>query len=327
MGFHDAEWAYSIDRPLAETAVLAALCHRTDDATHETFVGQQKIAQMIGSSAEKVHRALKALEVAGVISRSRRNGPGGYRTSDLIRVNVDTYLPNLPPGETPSRQNAYQEVRRDLPADSSEPTRQKVTAIDQPDDHPEVQPDLMPDAFDEVWAAWPKKTERKRSRELFLRKAKVRGLNTLKADIVRFGRAYAATTVIQFTPSLAAWLNRDRWNDPLPAQPPPTDDQWNAFMSEESGKRASAAMDALGSGPATIGERGHRNEPNARDALTTLRRERALPMDLDGLMIHAYRLGEGDPWAGYMRIKHATTAAFTTATNPAAALRARLETA
>lgn len=142
MGFHDVEWAYSIDRPLAETAVLAALCHRTDDDTHETFVGQQAIASMIGSSPEKVLRALRSLEAAGVISRTRRHSAGGYRTSDLIRVNVATYLTNHPLGDSPTRQNAYQENRRDLPDDSSAPTWQKVTAeinqIDQPEDHPDL---------------------------------------------------------------------------------------------------------------------------------------------------------------------------------------------
>lgn len=231
MGFHDAEWAYSIDRPLAETAVLAALCHRTDDATHETFVGQQTIAQMIGSSPEKVHRALKALEVAGVISRTRRNGPGGYRTSDLIRVNVDTYLPNRLDGETPTRQNAYQEIRRGLPDESSEPTRQKVRAIDQPDDHPEDQPDLTLDAFERAYDAWPKHMERKKSLQAFIKAAKKRPLEQLTADVLRFGLAYAASTEPRYVPALCVWLNGERWTDDLPTPPPPTEAQWQALLA------------------------------------------------------------------------------------------------
>lgn len=67
-------------------------------------------------------------------------------------------------------------------------------------------------------------------------------------------------------------------------------------------------------------------ERSARSALTTLRRERTLPLSLDELMTHARALGEnGNPWDGYLRIKQATEAALTGAMNPAAVLRARLK--
>ena len=239
MGFHDVEWAYSIDRPLAETAVLAALCHRTDDATHTTFVGQQAIAEMIGSSPEKVLRALKSLELAGVITRTRRHGAGGYRTSDLIRANVDTYPTNLLVGETPSGQNAYQENRRHLPDDSSTPTWQIVTAeeINQTD-HSEDQP-VSPSSreieneFDRAYASWPKKVERKRSLEAFKRAAKKRGVEDLVADVIRFGDAYRASTDPQYVPALCVWLRGERWTDDLPAPKAPSDAEWGAFLAEE----------------------------------------------------------------------------------------------
>lgn len=223
MGFHDVAWAYSIDRPLAETAVLAALCHRTDDATHTTFVGQKTIADMIGSSPEKVLRALASLDRAGVISRQRRNDSHGYRTSDLITVNVGTYLTENQQGETPSRQNSYQEIRRDLPDESSAPTWQKVTAEGQPEDHSEKdQPDLSFDAFEDAWLSWPKKTEKKRSQLAFARAAKRRGADATAADVIRFGQAYSLTTERQYVPALNVWLDRERWTDDLPqaaAQP------------------------------------------------------------------------------------------------------------
>lgn len=232
MGYKDAEWAYSLDRPLAETAVLAALCHRTDDKTHETFVGQQTVAEMLGSSPEKVMRSLKALEQSGVITRTRRNDTRGYRTSDLIRLNVDTYQPERLVGDSPTRQNSYQENRRDLTDFSSSPTRRKVTAEINQRDQPEDQPDLLR-AFERGWAVWPKKVDRKKSFAKFERlvKSGKRDLDELVVDIIKFGNAYAATTEKQFTPGLGVWLNGERWEDELPQQPIPSEDEWQAALA------------------------------------------------------------------------------------------------
>lgn len=217
MGFHDVEWAYSIDRPLAETAVLAALCHRTDDETHTTFVGQQAIAEMIGSSPEKVLRALKSLEVAGVITRTRRHGAGGYRTSDLIRVNVDTYVTNRLVGDSPSRQNAYQEIRRDLPDDSSAPTWQKVTAeeinqIDQPEDHPV--PPASPDGFDEFYSIWPRKRAKPAAQKAWAKAVKRASADQILSAAIAY-RDNPHRPEPHLIPHPATWLNQDRWNDEL----------------------------------------------------------------------------------------------------------------
>ncbi|WP_404434768.1 helix-turn-helix domain-containing protein [Microbacterium lacus] len=100
MGFQDATWAYGLTTlAMREKVVLAAVCLRTDDSTHETFVGQRTIAAMISASADTVLRALSSLEKAGAISRVKRHGSSGYRTSDLITVNVDTYPATSESGE------------------------------------------------------------------------------------------------------------------------------------------------------------------------------------------------------------------------------------
>lgn len=230
MGYHAVEWAYGLELRHAEKTVLAALCHRVDDETFETFVGQQEVARMIGSEVTKVRRALKALEDAGVLSREERRGRGGYRTSDLIRVNVDTYQANRLPGETPTRTNAYQANRRSLPGDLSLPTVQIAGAINSQliaSDHPERANDPKPtkeaidEAFDQAYASWPKKEKRQPSLEKFRKTVKdgKRTLEDLTADVTRFGQAYAATTAKQYTPALVVWLNGERWTDDLPTLP------------------------------------------------------------------------------------------------------------
>lgn len=85
--------------------------------------------------------------------------------------------------------------------------------------------------FEKVWAHWPKKTERKKSLELFKAKAKTRGLDDLTADVIRFGNAYANTTEKRYVPSLDVWLRNERWTDELPtASTDVINAQWDAAM-------------------------------------------------------------------------------------------------
>ncbi len=68
----------------------------------------------------------------------------------------------------------------------------------------------------------------------------------------------------------------------------------------------------------------HPHEPNAVRSLTALVTGRHLPIGTDELLSEAYRIGDGDPWNGYLSIKAITEAPITGARDPAAALRARL---
>jgi hypothetical protein len=146
MGYKDTEWAYRLDLPMREKVVLVAYCHRTDDATHETFVGQKTVAAMLGSSEKHVSRALGMLDRLGAITRTRRTGAGGYRTSDLVRVET-SYRTHSPQGSQPTRLPAHQAASPDLPDSQSRPTGPAVRAeeINQKD-QPEDQPVLSSDA-------------------------------------------------------------------------------------------------------------------------------------------------------------------------------------
>ncbi|PWC05432.1 hypothetical protein [Agromyces badenianii] len=230
MGFKDADWAYTLDLPMAQKVVLVAVCHATDDKTHQTFRGQETLAEMLGGSVEKVRRALGALDALGVITRERRSGSGGFRTSDLITVNVDTYRAESPQGESPTRQKAYKENRGDLPADLRSPTPQiegaeEIIQIDQPEDHPDTRPapsfgELVkavldkPDSFETFYAAWPRKVGKPQARKAWM-KARDRASNE---QIIAAAIAYRDNPnrpEKQFIPHPATWLNRDGWNDEL----------------------------------------------------------------------------------------------------------------
>lgn len=72
--------------------------------------------------------------------------------------------------------------------------------------------------FESAWSHWPKKTERKKSLEKFRAIARVRGVEQLTQDVIKFGDAYARSTERQFVPALVVWLNGERWDDELPGR-------------------------------------------------------------------------------------------------------------
>ena len=98
MGFKDADWAYELDLPTMQKAVLVAICHRTDDDTHVTLVSHATIAKMIGVNRSTVTTAVGVLERLGIIVRERRMA-GSYRTSDRTVVKT-TYVAESNVGES-----------------------------------------------------------------------------------------------------------------------------------------------------------------------------------------------------------------------------------
>lgn len=76
-------------------------------------------------------------------------------------------------------------------------------------------------AFEEAYAHWPKRVERKEALARFRVAVKRIDPADLVAHIERFGKAYAATTERQFIPALGPWLNGERWTDELPVASAP----------------------------------------------------------------------------------------------------------
>ncbi|RIJ19412.1 hypothetical protein DZF97_00725 [Clavibacter nebraskensis] len=63
-------------------------------------------------------------------------------------------------------------------------------------------------------------------------------------------------------------------------------------------------------------EPGHEREPDALRALATLVEERRLPLTAAELLPHASRLGDGDPWVGYLEVKRRSVQSLDDARSP-----------
>jgi hypothetical protein len=71
--------------------------------------------------------------------------------------------------------------------------------------------------FEQVWPSWPKKDDRKDALQKFhiaLRKFRGREGELVQA-ITAHAEAYRLYRELQFTPALAVWLNKERWDNPL----------------------------------------------------------------------------------------------------------------
>ncbi|MGF3057110.1 helix-turn-helix domain-containing protein [Microbacterium sp. YY-01] len=240
MGFKDAEWAYNLKLQQTQKAVLVALCHRADDKTHETWVGRKTLASMVGVDPRSITNALGALESMGVIKRSKRRRKNGYRDTDLITINTSWTGPqwnevqvkevqvnldqvNVVPfsGETDAhlRRTTFQATSKEvINQESINDHSHSAHANNDDDDDEHAQRDKqdLDAAFESAWAKWPKRTEKKRSREAFAKAVKKRDIDQLVSDITRFGEAHSLATETRYVPALASWLNGERWDDELP---------------------------------------------------------------------------------------------------------------
>lgn len=100
--------------------LLFVLADRVKDGEWETWVGQDAIAAEACLALRTVQRTMPELERLGLIDREARRRPDGYRTSDVIRLNVggDPVSPARVSPDTESPDNLAGSSDQDIPTDS-----------------------------------------------------------------------------------------------------------------------------------------------------------------------------------------------------------------
>ena len=215
------KWAWRQRLKPPAKAVLVALADMAG-ADLTCYPGMKLLAEMTGYSEKTVERAIDDLEAGGLIGRERRNGRGGYRTSNLYRL----ALPNgQGDGKAKPSESRVGDAR--LTDSVSVPNRQSDGAEENPQIEPPEEPTdilaplvLVPtgegDRFDEFWQVYPRKAAKPDAR-----KAWVKAVAKVGAEAVLVAvRAYAASPNLperQYIPYPATWLNREGWEDEAPA--------------------------------------------------------------------------------------------------------------
>lgn len=220
-----SNWAWDIPLPANEKLALLCLADYADE-NDSCFPGQEKLAARMNCSIRTVGRVMKSLEDQGLVTRERRMNAIGQRTSDRYYLHrtdrpvVET--PDNPGRATGQSGSSNTTTVSDTKEPSEEPSERTVRS--------NYAHDALDVLFDTAWASWPKKADRKGARATF-EKVIVKGIWTdddsaLMSVIARFGQAYRDTTDVKFVPHLTTWLNREGWNDELPALT--ANQPWNA---------------------------------------------------------------------------------------------------
>lgn len=90
MGVTVCTWAkkQTVGGP-TKKVILLVLADRASDDNWSTFAGQQTIAREAEVTTRTVQRTLAEFEAMGLLERTERRRPDGYRSSDLITLNRD----------------------------------------------------------------------------------------------------------------------------------------------------------------------------------------------------------------------------------------------
>ena len=191
------------------------------DAASDGFITERQMRIVVGMGLNNVDARVDALVGVGLIERI----DGGYLIRSWLKWNKSTdeigkHLKRDRERKSLGRESETVTDSAVIPdgiqADSRDQyntnqiTTSQVTANQTP------APSALESLFDDAYAHWPKKVERKVALERFKSATKRIPIDDLVQSIITFGDAYAATTEKQFVPALGVWLNGDRWTDDLP---------------------------------------------------------------------------------------------------------------
>lgn len=213
MSYKALNWAWEAELPTSQKFVLVALADMADE--HEScFPGQERLARMVGGSVSTVHRAVKALEESGHISRQQRRGADGLRTSDRYRLNIN-------------RSNRRVDVTGQLEQGhrSNDPHLTGHSDGVTPREPLEEPSDTVGDLVEVLWMMWPtpRRSSRKEATRALKTALKVADASTLIEAVKRHTDIWASwpQSEIQYVPLLPSWLGKERWTaaDPQPRGP------------------------------------------------------------------------------------------------------------
>lgn len=214
MGFRNSEWAWGIELPGPEKAILVAIAHRADDKTGVTYVGRKSLASMSGYADRTVTRALETLESRGAIKRKERRRTDGYRTTDEITIDVTWTGPQVSESQvTESHVTDSQVTVTTTSSDSHDDLRgQSVQASSKELEIHEVTGDTH--TFDDFWSAWPRKVKKPIALKAW-QKAIKRADPEQIIDAAIAYRDNPGRPDVRYIPHPSTWLNADSWNDEL----------------------------------------------------------------------------------------------------------------
>lgn len=205
----------------AAKIILILLADRADE-DHSCWPSQARLAEESEQSVATVRRHLRVLEDRGLVRTERRMVPGQKRATNRYVLAVDGVRADGAEGGVAPVSAAQDErqtgqvesdlplIPDDLPLNLAHIYRSPVSA------EPSVEPSGKEpsSAFDQFWAAYPRKIGKGQARRAFTAATKGRDPMVLVVAAVEFRQwTEIERTDMQFVPHPATWLNGERWLD------------------------------------------------------------------------------------------------------------------
>jgi hypothetical protein len=207
-------WAFRMKIHGAEKSALLALA---DHANHsgECFPSMGRIAQWAGLTERGAQKAIRALELAGLVSTMRQTGkPSTY----FLRVaEVENALP--PNVVHPERGSPTPERGSPLPPNHVHPTPErgspkppltiKTTKKEPPNARVRSKRRDYSPEFEAFWTAYPRHAKKPLAFQAFTNALKRAPLEVIMGAL----KTFPFGTRERFIPHPSSWLNEDRWTE------------------------------------------------------------------------------------------------------------------
>ncbi len=207
-----------------DKAVLAALAFHADKDGY-TFVGQDTLAFECQLARETVLRAMRRLEKAGLVRRTRRNDRKGHGTSDGIVLS----LPEVVQGERESRASRSQASNAhdagpclgDGQAASKVTEDHRNSQINNQNNsqNPPAAFGLENEGFERLWRAYPHyghRSDRRQAQAAFERLSGEERHDLGKAVGVLRAQPWITNEGGRYVRALERWIADDFWRDFVP---------------------------------------------------------------------------------------------------------------
>lgn len=211
-------WAFKQQLPTTQKFILVALADYADESG-QCFPSHNKTAERVGASRSTVRRAIKQLTEQGYLTYVREQRKDGTFTSNRYSLNLSRGWGHSEPGWAAGEPRwGHSEPPLGSPVNQQEPPvnpQRTITAHEH---------EQAPDPFDEFWAVYPRKKEKKRAQTAWKSAVK----REPPEGIIAAAKNYAqernhVKDGEQFTKHASTWLNNDCWEDyrtnPVKASP------------------------------------------------------------------------------------------------------------
>lgn len=192
------EWVLDLNISDRAVRLYAVLARYADSETHKAYPSRGTLAERLRCSKASVDRAAQELVDAGAMTKKQRHNSSIIYTLQVSSPMMRGVVTGDEGGSAPVMTGVL------TGDDLTRTTEQEPKELE-----------LLNQAFDQFWAIYPKKEDKRLAKRTFEKALKRTTLDVIVAGAERYRDD--PNRELAFTKNPSTWLNADAWeNDPLP---------------------------------------------------------------------------------------------------------------